>query len=142
MVKIKRGDVVLIVSAAAFETQYKPFGYVLADSKAETTKAVETQAPAKPEKVKAEKAASPAPVAAAVEPTKVEVPEELDESEEQDGDEDFEGDSEHDEPEKPLSEMDGEELQAKAKQLGIDVSKCTKRKEVRALIRKYIEAHS
>lgn len=91
MLKITNGRETIVVSNAAFKTQFEPFGWYVAEQK---------QKAAKHEQVIVDEKDIP-PI---VETVKVE---------------------------KPLSEMSGKELKAKAKELGVDVSDATSKNEVR-----------
>jgi len=94
MLKITNGKETIVVSNAAFKTQFQPFGWRQVEQK---------QRVVKPEQVIADDKDIP-PV---VETVKVE---------------------------KPLSEMSGKELKAKAKELGVDVSAATSKNEVRKML--------
>lgn len=87
MLKITNGSDILVVSAGAFKSQYKPFGWEI----------VKEDLKAQPQFV--------------------------------DG-----GEKEEPVVEKPLSEMTGKELKAKAKELGVDISSAQNKAEARKML--------
>ena len=117
MIKIAKDGKVNEVSMSAFDGYFKSFGW----------------------EIVGEDYTPPVPVIEGKAQEKSEQPVQEPEAE-QDGDEWDEvlDELQDDEAEKPLSEMNKEELLAKAKSLGIDVSKSSTNKQLREVIKSYM----
>lgn len=116
MIKIRKGSKTLVIPAGAYDTIYAPAGWERADG---TKKSVK-----EPQKV--EKTPEP------LEESEEEFEEELDEE-----DEDVEYVDPEELNEKPLEELDFEELKILAEYLDIDVKGLKSKKDVREAIKKF-----
>lgn len=130
MVTIKKGSRVYTVTKGVYENSFRKQGYKIVDEEIE---------PKTPLDLKGE-----ADVGAEDEdedldtknsPEDEDFDETEDESDESDEDESDVGAEDEDLSEKPLSKMNTDELKAYAKQLGVDVSECTTKKEMKEAIK-------
>lgn len=116
MVKIAKDGVINIVPMSAFNNYFKSFGWeIVGENYTPPIPVIEDNSPAEP------------------------IPEKVEDAE-QDSDEWDEvlDELKDEEAEKPLSEMNKEELLAKAKSMNIDVSKANTNKQLREVIKSYM----
>lgn len=131
MVTIKKGSRVYTVTKGVYENSFRKQGYKIVDEEIE---------PKTPLDLKGESDVGAEDEDEDLDTKNSPEDEDFDETEDE-SDEESDEDESEDEPEdedlseKPLSKMNTDELKAYAKQLGVDVSECTTKKEMKEAIK-------